>query len=781
MSVEQMTRSAVLLSGLVAITRVRTLRARVAVLFIALLAGVMTVSILVAGSGISLFARRAAERDMAANARVFEQLIATREDQMRESAMVVAHDFGFREAVALNDRATLGSALGSLAARTGTGVAAVVTLDGAVVTSPGAALIDGRAMLPLLDGSHDRGVIALRGKLALAVAAPIEMPDLAGWLVLAQPLDARDLGSLGRLSAVPINAEVATFDRLEPSVKRLGIGHIDTLPSPQGPQLLRLSSLPSLQRGIEPRLILRHSLAQAMEGYRTLNAILLVIALFGTLLGVWLSFRIAASITRPLGLLANATQRYAAGVVAKVEVAGDAEVAALARSFNAMVDAVEEREKRIVHTALHDELTGLPNRRFFIEKLDRAVARQTDDHRTLVVFIDLDDFKIINDTMGHPLGDELLRHASVQLQELFPDHMVARFGGDEFGLLVAGLPSSADCTSLARSIHEALNTDALLGDRSMQLSASFGIAIGPGDGIDGDTLLKNADLALYRAKSEGKGTYHFFEASLDDEARRRRQMELDLRQTVREGGFELHFQPLYSLSEQRLKGFEALIRWNHPQRGLVGPGEFIPLAEETGLIVQIGEWVIREACAQAAQWPGELSVAVNISPRQFSSPALAQTIVQALAVAGLSPSRLELEITESIFIGNVERTLSVLHGLRSLGVRIALDDFGTGYSSLSYLRSFPFDKLKIDQSFVHDLDSDLSSHAIIRAITTLAAALGIETLAEGVELASHMEILRNEGCDMIQGYLISRPVPASAVARLVFKMEEEAPRRIAAG
>lgn len=776
-----MARWPALLARLVPLLQVRTLRARVTLLFIALLAGVMTVSILVAGSGISLFARRAAERDMAANARVFEQLIATRENQMRESAMVVAHDFGFRAAVALNDRSTLGSALGSLAARTGTGVAAVVTLDGGVVTSPGAPLIDGRAMLPLLDGSRDRGVIALRGKLALAVAAPIEMPDLAGWLILAQPLDSRDLGALGRLSAVPINAEVTTVGALDPAVKRLGIGHIDTLPSPQGPQLLRLSALPSLQRGIEPRLILRHSLAQAMEGYRTLNGILMIIALTGTLLGVWLSLRIAASITRPLSQLAEAARHYAAGVVAKVDVAGDAEVVALAQSFNAMVDAIEEREKQIVHTALHDGLTGLPNRRFFIEKLDRAVARQTGDHRTLVVFIDLDDFKIINDTMGHPLGDELLRHAGGRQQDLFPDHMVARFGGDEFGLLVSGLPASADCASIARSIHEALNSDALLGDRTMQLSASFGIAIGPGDGADGDALLQNADLALYRAKSEGKGTYQFFEASLDEEARRRRQMELDLRQTVREGGFELYFQPLYSLSEQRLKGFEALIRWNHPDRGFVGPADFIPLAEETGLIVQIGEWVIREACAQAAQWPGELSVAVNISPRQFTSPVLAQTIVQALAAAGLPPSRLELEITESIFISNVERTLSVLHGLRSLGVRIALDDFGTGYSSLSYLRSFPFDKLKIDQSFVRDLDSDTSAHAIIRAITTLAAALGIETLAEGVELASHMEVLRTEGCDMIQGYLISRPVPASAVNGLVLQMEGEAPRRAVAG
>lgn len=776
-----MPRWTVLLARLALVTRLRTLRARVTLLFIALLAGVMTVSIVVAGSGISLFARRAAERDMAANARVFEQLIATHETQMRESALVVARDFGFREAVALDDRATLGSALGSLVARTGVRVAAVVTLDGAVVNSPGAPPINGGAMLTLLDAGRDNGVIALRGELALAVAAPIEMPDLAGWLILAKPLGTRDLGALGKLSAVPIKAEVAVVGALDPAVKQLGIGRIDTLSSPQGPQLVRMSTLPSLQSGIEPRLILRHSLNEAMEGYRTINAILIGIALCGTLLGVWLSLRIVASITRPLSLLAEAARRYASGVVSKVEVGGDAEVAALAKSFNTMVDAIEEREKQIVHTALHDGLTGLPNRRYFIDKLDRAVSRQATDFHTMVVFIDLDDFKMVNDTMGHPIGDDLLRHTSKLLQDLFPDQMIARFGGDEFGLLVPGLPANADCASIARTIHEALNGAAEFGGRAMPLSASFGIAIGPADGNDGDTLLKNADLALYRAKSEGKGAYHFFEASLDEEARRRRQMELDLRQTVSEGGFELYFQPLYSLSEERLKGFEALIRWNHPQRGFVGPAEFIPLAEETGLIVQIGEWVIREACAQAAQWPGELSVAVNISPRQFGSAVLAQTIVQALSMAGLPPSRLELEITESIFIGNVEQTLSVLHGLRSLGVRIALDDFGTGYSSLSYLRSFPFDKLKIDQSFVRDLDTDASAHAIIRAITTLASALDIETLAEGVELASHMDVLRNEGCDMVQGYLISRPVPASEVAGIIKRMNGQASCQAIAG
>ena len=289
----------------------------------------------------------------------------------------------------------------------------------------------------------------------------------------------------------------------------------------------------------------------------------------------------------------------------------------------------------------------------------------------------------------------------------------------------------------------------------------------PTDGEDGITLMKNADLALYRAKHEGKSTYHFFEPALDEAARQRRQTELDLRAAIKEGGFELHFQPLYSLAERRLTGFEALIRWNHPTRGRVSPAEFIPLAEETGLIIPIGEWVMREACSQASGWPADVSVAVNVSPKQFSATGIASTVMSALAASGLSPNRLELEITESIFIADVEATLATLHSLRNLGVKIALDDFGTGYSSLSYLRSFPFDKVKIDKSFVEDLGTSSNGHAVIRAITTLAAALGMETLAEGVEDIAQFEVLEREGCQNIQGYLFSRPVAADAVAGLL--------------
>ena len=357
----------------------------------------------------------------------------------------------------------------------------------------------------------------------------------------------------------------------------------------------------------------------------------------------------------------------------------------------------------------------------------------------------------------------MARHLRAEL----PDALVARLGGDEFAMMIESIGADQSVAAIAERVRECFDRTVMLDGQQAVCTASLGIAIAPSDGTDGMELMKHADLALYRAKDDGKATYHFFEPALDEQARQRRQMELDLRRAIREGGFELHFQPLYNIAENTLQGFEALIRWPHPELGLISPSDFIPLAEETGLIVPIGEWVIREACRQASVWPEDMSVAVNVSPKQFGTPGLPQAIMQALLTSGLAPGRLELEITESIFIANVEKTLATLHGLRDLGVRIALDDFGTGYSSLSYLRSFPFDKVKIDRSFVEDLANDGNAHAVIRAITTLADALGMETLAEGVEAPEQLDILRREGCGFIQGFLFSEPLAAQDVARLL--------------
>jgi diguanylate cyclase (GGDEF)-like protein len=506
----------------------------------------------------------------------------------------------------------------------------------------------------------------------------------------------------------------------------------------------------------------------AFNGTITQMGVLVVgIGLAQLALVVCLTFALTRTITNPLRELLRATRSIAKGRKARVVVDSGDEIGKLAESFNAMVDAIEVRERRITHVALHDALTGLPNRKYFVEQLDQALQRRRPDARVLVAYIDLDDFKMVNDTLGHAAGDRLLCDVSAQLQAEFPEGLIARLSGDEFAAMIRDLPARADLAALAVRLQSCFARSVVLDGRKAEASASIGIAVAPDDGADGTELLKNADLALYRAKQQGKAGHHFFEPALDERARARRQLELDLRTAIRDGGFHLHFQPLYSLTEDCLKAFEALVRWPHPTLGMIAPNDFIPLAEETGLIMQIGEWVMREACRQAQGWPEPLSVAVNLSSKQFLSPALPAMVVQALAASGLPPQRLELEITESAFIDNVDKTLETLHALQALGVRITLDDFGTGYTSLSHLRLFPFNKLKIDQTFVRDLAPHGNAHAVIRAIVTLADALGIETLAEGVEEPAQLAVLRQEGCQQIQGYLLSRPIVGGEVAPFI--------------
>ncbi|WP_448996189.1 putative bifunctional diguanylate cyclase/phosphodiesterase [Novosphingobium sp.] len=747
--------------------RARTLGGRIALLYVLLLACVMAITLAVASSGITMFARQAAERELSANARVFDQIIATRQAQMADAGEVVAHDFGFREAFATGDAPTLTSAIQSLRDRARVSAVAIVQLDGSVVASDGANAINGAAMLTRLEQGQDRGVVVLDGTQGLAAAVPIEMPDLAGWLVLVNRLGSEDMKQLARLSAAEVQASITDQSALSGSLASIGLGENTTIDGANGQLLVRISAISSLQNGLQPRLVLAHSLDKSLAQYSHLRLILVLISLIGVLAGAWASIRLSRGLARPLQSLAEAARAYGRGTVAKVKVEGFIEVRSLADSFNAMVDAVEEREQQVLHASLHDALTGLPNRRFFIEELDHAVARQNERHRTFVALVDVDDFKAVNDTMGHPVGDEILRSLAFALRDSFPEAMVARFGSDEFGVLLQGLDPVQDCNSIARSLEAVLNRSMAINGRTTQNSASVGIAVGPQDGASVDALMTGAELALSRARSDGKGSCHFFEPDLDAEASRRRRMEVDLRRAVGQGDFELFFQPLFSISENRIKGFEALMRWPHGEQGMISPAQFIPIAEETGLIVQMGEWAVREACRQAAGWPGDISVAVNISPRQLTSDGLTTCVAQALAQSGLPASRLELEITESVFIGDVEKTLKILHSLKALGVRVALDDFGTGYSSLSYLRSFPFDKIKIDQSFVRAMGEGGSANAIVRAITTLADALGMVTLAEGVETPELLAALRGEGCDMIQGYLISRPVPGAKVQDLL--------------
>jgi diguanylate cyclase (GGDEF)-like protein len=425
----------------------------------------------------------------------------------------------------------------------------------------------------------------------------------------------------------------------------------------------------------------------------------------------------------------------------------------------------QQVQEQISHMARHDALTNLPNRTLFREQLEKALRLAKRSDQLAVFCLDLDHFKEINDTLGHPVGDALLKEVARRLGECVTEHdTVARLGGDEFA--VVQFCSDCDPSAvalLASHIVEKIGEPYDIGGHQLVVGVSIGISLAPEDGKNPDELLKKADLALYRAKADGRGTYRFFETGMDARAQARRSLELDLRAALQRHEFEVYYQPIRDVASDEVVAFEALVRWNHSLRGLISPVNFIPLAEETGLIVRLGDWVLRQACMDAAGWPQDVDVAVNLSPVQFKNPNLVSSVKAALAASGLAPNRLELEITESVLLQNSETTLAVLHELRAFGVRISLDDFGTGYSSLSYLRSFPFDKIKIDRSFVSELATRDDSMAIVRAVTGLGKSLGIVTTAEGVETEAQFELLRREGCTQAQGYLFSQPRPAAEV------------------
>jgi len=426
-------------------------------------------------------------------------------------------------------------------------------------------------------------------------------------------------------------------------------------------------------------------------------------------------------------------------------------------------DITEQRkaEAQIAYMAHHDALTGLPNRTLMRLRLDEALAHIHRGDALSVLCLDLDRFKEVNDTLGHAVGDGLLKAIAERLKGCIRDtDTVGRVSGDEFVIVQSPTRLPAEAMALAKRIVEVMAEPFVLFGHQVMVGASVGIATAPDDGTDPEQLLRSADLALYRAKNEQRGTYRFFEPDMTARLVARREMELALRNALQNGEFEVYYQPILNLEHNEIRGFEALLRWHRPGQGTVSPAEFIPLAEETGLIVPIGEWVLRQACAQAASWPTHITVSINLSAVQFKNRNLVQIVVSALAASGIASGRLELEITESVLVQDSENTLDMLRDLRTLGVKIALDDFGTGYSSLSYLQSFPFDKIKIDRSFIKELEcGNENALAIVSAVVQLGRTLGMATTAEGVETSDQMEIVRAKGCTEIQGYLLSPPKP----------------------
>ncbi len=437
-------------------------------------------------------------------------------------------------------------------------------------------------------------------------------------------------------------------------------------------------------------------------------------------------------------------------------------------------DITERRkaEAQIEFLAHHDALTRLPNRVRFREQMEAALVAVARGQTVAVLCLDLDHFKAVNDTLGHPVGDALLQAVADRIRACVrPSDIVARLGGDEFAIVQTLADQPTGSTALAIRLIEKLSQPLDVHGHQVVIGASLGIAVAPNDGDDPDSLLKNADMALYRAKEDGRSIHRYFEPEMDARMQARRTLELDLRKAYAVGELELFYQPLVRLDTNQVSGLEALLRWRHPQRGLVPPGEFIPLAEEIGLIGPIGAWVLKQACREAATWPGELKVAVNLSPVQFKSGTVVLDVLAALGASGLPANRLELEITETVLLQDTEATIATLTNLRDLGVSIAMDDFGTGYSSLSYLRKFPFDKIKIDRSFIRDLSEEPDSIAIIRAVAGLGSSLGISTTAEGVETEAQLQRLREEGCTEVQGYLFSKPIPADEVQLLLQRLD----------
>jgi diguanylate cyclase (GGDEF)-like protein len=444
----------------------------------------------------------------------------------------------------------------------------------------------------------------------------------------------------------------------------------------------------------------------------------------------------------------------------------------------ATVDDITEQKRsdeRISHLAHYDALTDLPNRVLFQERLEGALARMADGEQVALLYIDIDEFKNVNDTLGHRIGDELLKSVAGSLRGCLDEtYIIARLGGDEFAVVQTAAKDSEDLSTLVARIYQAIRGPHECLGHLIITDASIGIAVASQNNESLEQLLTNADLAMYSAKAAGRGTHRFFEPEMDLRMKARHALEVDLRQAMIEGGFEVYYQPIVDLQSNQVSGCEALLRWHHPQQGMISPADFIPVAEDTGLINQLGEWALATACMEAVTWPGNIKLAVNISPVQFRSETLVLKIVAALAASGLSANRLELEITEAVLIRDDVAALAVLHQLRALGVRIALDDFGTGYSSLSYLQRFPFDKIKIDRCFIKDIAEPSGAPCIVKAVVSIAETRHITTTAEGVETEQQREMLRALGCTQMQGYLFSSAKPATEIRQLLLSNHDRA-------
>ncbi|WP_275669356.1 putative bifunctional diguanylate cyclase/phosphodiesterase [Sphingomonas panacisoli] len=601
-------------------------------------------------------AQSSVRAELATSGSVYDRIWALRARSLAGSASVLARDFGFRTAVASGDRATIDSAVATLRDRAEVANAFVVDQAGDVIGDGPPALQKAVARLPTeLPAGRTSAVIVADGQAYRVIVSPIMAPTEIGWVVFTVPLDQVEMTALEHLSAIPLTATMLRRDASgrwasadgrvsgNPALDQLVAGSIGnsaktpaTIDLPQGDAFVLVKPLGGRGPSPEAALMLSYPQARALASYRSLQIGIALAGVFGLFLVLLGSRRLARSIARPIASLDAAAKSLEEGARTEVEVAGADEIGRLAESFNVMSAGIIEREHRITHLAFHDSLTGLPNRTFFRQQLEADLGRSGKlGERVAVLCFDLDGFKGVNDTLGHPVGDALLRHVGQRLTGIASDGIVSRLGGDEFAIILNLRDTDDDRPrALSQDIIDDMRKPLSVDGHQIATGVSIGVAISPGDGNDPDTLLKNADLALYRAKQDGRGVFRFFEPALDAAARKRRQLELDLRQALQAGQFRLNYQPIFDLKADRIGGFEALLRWEHPTRGNIPPIEFISVAEDTGLIVAIGEWVMQEACRQAAQWPEHVRVAVNVSPLQFRSTGFSNVIFQALSRSG---------------------------------------------------------------------------------------------------------------------------------------------------
>ncbi|KIG03203.1 putative bifunctional diguanylate cyclase/phosphodiesterase [Caballeronia concitans] len=768
--------------------RLHSLRARIALVFVVLMLLAQAAAYIVINSVILKNAHENAEEQLSVAERVFGQVLRSNSQQLTQAASVAASDFGFREAVATHDSKTVASALQNHGDRIHADAVMLVDLDGKLIADTDGAAHEGMAFpFPHLirtvaqkGDASSFGMIG--GKAYQLVAVPVKAPIVIAWVVMGFAIDdvlAREMSSLtsldvsfltvderDRWDVVASSLPEASRVRLKDQAQLADDGYAT--------RMVRLHS-----EGRTVAVLLDRSLKEALAPFRRLQSALLLITMLGVIVSIVGSVLTARSVTRPLAALAQFSRRVGHGDYSgPIEIRHQDEIGELASAFNQMQEGIVERESRITELAYMDRLTGLPNRALFNDRLQHAIVAASGSRRPLsVMMMDLDRFKLVNDTLGHPIGDLLLCEVAGRLRAALhrPTDTVARLGGDEFAVLLPEGDLAAARVVAARMLR-ALEEPITIEGQLVDVGASIGIVIYPEHGTDMNVLLRRADIAMYAAKRANLG-HALYDARHDHNSAERLSLMGELRQAVEHDQLTLYYQPKVDLATHRVTHVEALVRWDHPTRGFVSPDQFIPFAEQTGYIKTITRWVADKALAQCAAWRAEgieLAVSVNVSARELILSSLPEMFQGLLEKHGVAPDRLWIEITESAIMDDPNHAIETLDRLHALGIRLSIDDFGTGYSSLSYLKRMPVDELKIDKSFVMGMTHHKDDETIVRSTIDLGHNMGLKVVAEGVENEAMMQRLNALGCDLAQGFHLSRPLPPAKLAQWLIEQSAQA-------